>query len=42
MKALEAEAAKLPVGADRVVVVPYWQVCMTPHWDGDARDLRWP
>ncbi len=37
--ALEAEAAKLAVGADGVVVIPYWQGCMTPHWDGDARGI---
>ena len=37
--ALEAEAARLPVGAGGVVAMPYWQGCMTPHWDGDARGL---
>jgi len=37
--ALEAEAARLPVGAGGVILVPYWQGCMTPHWDGDARGV---
>lgn len=37
--ALEAEAARLPVGSGGVVLVPYWQGAMTPHWDGDARGV---
>jgi xylulokinase len=37
--ALEAEAAKLPVGAGGLVIAPYWQGSMTPHWDGDARGI---
>ena len=36
---LEAEATRLPVGADGVVLIPYWQGAMTPHWDGDARGI---
>jgi xylulokinase len=36
---LEAEAAASPVGAGGVVLVPYWQGCMTPHWDSLARGL---
>lgn len=37
--ALEDEAARLPVGAGGVILVPYWQGSMTPHWDGDARGV---
>jgi sugar (pentulose or hexulose) kinase len=37
--ALEAEAAASPIGARGVVVVPYWQGCMTPHWDSSARGI---
>ena len=36
---LEAEASQSPIGAGGVVVVPYWQGCMTPHWDSAARGL---
>jgi sugar (pentulose or hexulose) kinase len=39
LAALEAEAARLPVGAGGVVLTPYWQGAMTPHWDGDARGI---
>lgn len=34
---LEAEAAMLPVGAEGVMVLPYWSGVMDPHWDVDAR-----
>lgn len=34
---LEAEAATSPVGAGGVVLLPYWQGCMNPHWDSRAR-----
>jgi len=37
--ALEAEAATSPIGAHGVVVVPYWQGCMTPYWDSAARGV---
>lgn len=37
--ALEAEAAASPIGAHGVVVVPYWQGCMTPYWDSSARGV---
>ena len=37
--ALEAEAAALPIGAGGLVLAPYWQGCMTPHWDSDAHGL---
>ena len=37
--ALEAEAAASPVGANGVILVPYWEGCMTPHWDASARGV---
>jgi sugar (pentulose or hexulose) kinase len=39
LRKLEAEAAASPVGAGGVVLVPYWQGCMTPHWDSAARGI---
>src|SRR5262249_13290463 len=36
---LEAEAAASPIGAGGVVLVPYWQGCMTPYWDCHARGI---
>lgn len=36
---LEAEAAALPIGAGGLVLAPYWQGCMTPHWDSHAHGL---
>ena len=36
---LEAEAAASPIGAGGMVLVPYWQGCMTPHWDSAARGV---
>jgi xylulokinase len=36
---LESEAAASPVGAGGVMLVPYWQGCMTPHWDSAARGV---
>lgn len=36
---LEAEAAAGPVGAGGVVLLPYWQGSMTPHWDSGARGV---
>jgi len=37
--ALEAEAAASPVGANGVMLVPYWEGCMTPYWDASARGV---
>lgn len=37
--ALEREAADSAIGANGVVVVPYWQGCMTPYWDSGARGI---
>jgi xylulokinase len=34
---LEAAAAKLPVGAEGLLLCPYLTGCMDPHWDPDAR-----
>ena len=34
---LEAEAASVPIGADGLLLLPYWSGSMTPFWDPDAR-----
>ncbi|MGH7225086.1 MAG: FGGY-family carbohydrate kinase, partial [Gemmataceae bacterium] len=39
LTALEAEAAASPVGANGVMLVPYWEGCMTPYWDAAARGV---
>jgi sugar (pentulose or hexulose) kinase len=39
LRKLEAEAAASPIGAGGVVLIPYWQGCMTPHWDSSARGI---
>jgi sugar (pentulose or hexulose) kinase len=39
LTALEAEAAASPVGANGVILVPYWEGCMTPYWDATARGV---
>ena len=39
LKGLEAEAAAAPIGANGVMLVPYWEGCMTPHWDASARGV---
>ena len=38
-KALEAEATASPIGANGLVLVPYWSGCMTPYWDSSARGV---
>ena len=38
-KALEAEAKASPVGANGLVLVPYWSGSMTPYWDSSARGV---
>ncbi len=38
-QALEAEAARLPIGADGLMLMPYWGGVMTPYWDADARGM---
>jgi sugar (pentulose or hexulose) kinase len=39
LTALEAKAAVSPVGANGVMLVPYWEGCMTPYWDASARGV---
>lgn len=34
---LENLAKKVPVGSGGLFCVPYFNGCMTPHWDGDSR-----
>ncbi len=36
---LEAAARELPVGADGLLLQPYWSGVMNPWWDQDARGL---
>ncbi|MEM8663817.1 MAG: FGGY family carbohydrate kinase [Pseudomonadota bacterium] len=36
---LEAEALALPIGAEGVMVQPYWSGVMDPYWDVDARGV---
>ena len=36
-QALEALAAQIPEGADKLLCLPYWTGAMTPYWDGHAR-----
>jgi len=36
---LEKEAASSPIGSGGIVIVPYWQGCMMPHWDSAARGV---
>ena len=39
LQILEQEAAKSPIGAKGLMLVPYWSGCMTPYWDTSARGL---
>lgn len=39
LEQLEKEAADSPIGAGGMVVLPFWQGSMTPHWDSDARGI---
>ncbi|MGI9499093.1 MAG: xylulokinase [Geminicoccaceae bacterium] len=36
---LEQQAACLPIGADGLMLMPYWGGVMTPFWDADARGI---
>ncbi len=36
---LENEAGASPIGANGLVLVPYWSGCMTPYWDTSARGM---
>jgi xylulokinase len=38
-KTLETEAARSPIGANGLALVPYWSGCMTPYWDPNARGI---
>jgi xylulokinase len=37
--ALEREAEAVPIGANGLVLVPYWSGSMTPYWDSGARGV---
>ncbi len=39
LAAIEAEAAASPIGAGGVMLLPFWQGSMTPHWDSGARGV---
>ena len=34
---LEAMAANIPEGSEKLLCLPYWTGAMTPYWDGHAR-----
>jgi xylulokinase len=34
---MEAAAARLPIGAEGLLTLPYWNAAQTPHWDPLAR-----
>ena len=36
---LEAAAARVKPGADGLLLVPYWNMAQTPHWDDHARGV---
>lgn len=37
LEQLELEAANIPIGANGLLMLPYWQGVMTPHWNDAAR-----
>ena len=39
LAALEREASERPIGSGGLVLAPFWQGSMTPHWDSDARGV---
>jgi xylulokinase len=39
LETLEAEAAASPIGAGGIMLLPYWQGVMDPHWDSAARGV---
>ncbi|MER9582012.1 FGGY-family carbohydrate kinase [Mesorhizobium sp. M0276] len=39
LEALEAEAAASPIGAGGIMLLPYWQGVMDPHWNSGARGV---
>jgi len=36
---LEAEAADVPIGAQGLLMLPYWQGVMSPYWNSSARGV---
>ena len=34
---LNNEAGNIPIGAEGLMVLPYWNAVMNPWWDSDAR-----
>jgi len=34
---LETEAARIPIGSNGLLALPYWGAVMTPYWDPEAR-----
>lgn len=36
---LSEQAALVPIGADGLLLVPYWNAALTPYWDQDARGI---
>ncbi len=39
LEQLEAEARRLPPGADGLMLVPYWNGVMNPYWDDNATGM---
>ncbi|MCX5514747.1 xylulose kinase [Kaistia algarum] len=39
LASIEAEATASPLGAGGVMLLPFWQGSMTPHWDSAARGV---
>lgn len=39
LASIETEAAASPLGAGGVMLLPFWQGSMTPHWDSAARGV---
>ncbi|MER9643255.1 xylulose kinase [Mesorhizobium sp. M7A.F.Ca.US.011.01.1.1] len=39
LETLEAEATASPIGAGGIMLLPYWQGVMDPHWDSAARGV---
>ncbi len=39
LKQIEKEAEAAPIGAGGIVILPFWEGSMTPHWDANARGI---
>lgn len=37
LRRLESECARIPPGAQGLLMLPYWQGVMAPHWNAEAR-----